>query len=64
MNFNTLIDRVKNRTIEAIRDEDWEYLSIILDKEPKQLIHYSEEIEKVITRSKILNQFPFELIIY
>ena len=64
MKFETLIDRIKNRTIKAIRDEDWDYLFQVLEKEPKQLIYYSEEIEKVITRSNILNQYPFELITY
>jgi len=64
MKFETLIDKIKKRTIKAIRDEDWDYLFQILEREPKQLTYYSEEIEKVIMHSKILNQYPFELIIY
>ena len=48
MKFETLIDKIKNRTIKAIRDEDWDYLFQVLEREPKQLIYYSEEIEKAI----------------
>ncbi len=64
MKFETLIEKIKNLTINAIRNEDWDYLFQVLEREPKQLIYYSEEIEKILKRSKILDRYPFELITY
>lgn len=61
---NTIIDKLKKKTISLIKKENWVELNSLLEKEPKQLLFYSELIEKQIRSSQILEGELFKPIIY
>ncbi len=60
MDIENIIDKLKKTTISKVLNEDWSNLTLILEKEPNQIFHFTEIIEQQIKKIISINEDIFE----
>ena len=60
MDIENIIDKLKKTTTSMVINEDWSNLTLILEKEPNQIFHFTEIIEQQIKKIISRNEDIFE----